>query len=87
MSNNFGSAWAEKCQESLDNEPMTYMYNNKNACVDFLIHIEDRIPPDAFNALIDSWLKTTYGKRWYEETLDKLVRDCPDNDEDWRLDR
>lgn len=87
MSDNFGSAWAEKCQELLDNEPMTYLVNSKDASIDFLIHIETSLHPEAFNGLIDAWLKTTYGKRWYEDTLDKLVRDQPENDDNPREDR
>lgn len=73
--------WAELRQEYLDHDLFGHLLQDGKASEDFLIFLEEQ-DPLAFQKYLNAWVKTKDGTLWYQNTLDYLIQDVPDNDED-----
>lgn len=74
----------EKKQEELDDDLIGHLASDDEAFkrfTEYLANTVDRLEASMVDKLIQAWIKTPDGKRWYEDCFNSLT-EMPERDDD-----
>lgn len=63
----------EQAREELDKDTTYYILEDEIAMGRFIEHVEHELDPKIFQTLLSGFLETNYGKRWYENCVEKIT--------------
>ena len=67
--------WEETCQERLDEDIVGHFGEAEVEAL--LLYIEER-KPGLFQEVLNEWLVTKVGRKWYEDKLEAMINSAPD---------
>ena len=76
----YGS-WGEVCRERLEEDTLGFLLTDEKFCSEFLCWM-DEDQPKIMQSMLNRWLETKDGKRFFEDKLQELINEAPENDEE-----
>lgn len=73
---------AEKVTSKLNNHPVDYLLSDADYHIaNFLAFLDSKLSKPRMEVMINEWLETRDGARWYEKKVDQLFNNFPDGED------
>ena len=84
------SGWGEKKLEQLEEQTLDYIIGDDEASTNFLSFIDEYLAHKEpgqvegrtiMQRMVNAWLETSEGMKWFTEKLEWLIENTPEDDE------